>query len=79
MPVGKPERPERADVEIGARVEAEELVFRREPWTRVVHWAGPEGESASGSDRVNLPERVEARVTYREVRVDWRVAAALER
>ncbi|XVQ09325.1 hypothetical protein ACQP1W_43460 [Spirillospora sp. CA-255316] len=76
--MGRSERPERPDVEIGASVEAEELVFHREPWTRVEHWAGPEGESASGSDRVNLPERVEARVTYRDVRVDYRVAAALD-
>ncbi|MFC5750677.1 hypothetical protein [Actinomadura rugatobispora] len=73
--MGKLERP---DVEIGASVEAEELVFRREPWTRVEHWAEPAGESASGSDRVNLPGRVEARVVYRDVRVDFRVAAALE-
>ena len=76
--MAKPERPRHPDVEIGARVEADELVFHRKPWTRVEHRAEPTGESASGSDRTNVPDRVETHIVYRDIRVDFRVAAALE-
>jgi hypothetical protein len=76
--MAKPQRPVAPDVEISAAVTAEELTFHRRPWTDVTHWAAPAGESASGSDRTNLPEKVDAHVRYRDIRVDFRVAAELD-
>lgn len=35
----------------------------------------PEVEAGSATERVNIPEQVEPRVTYRDVRVRWHVAA----
>ncbi|MFI0357045.1 hypothetical protein [Actinomadura sp. 9N407] len=73
----KPERPERADVEITATARADELVFREAPEVDAAHRAEPEGESAAGSTRTNLPDQVRAGTTYRDVRIDFRVAAEL--
>ncbi|MEW2359743.1 hypothetical protein [Spirillospora sp. NPDC029432] len=73
----KPERPERPDVEITATVRAEELVFHEVPDVDVTHRAEPEGESASGSTRTNLPDQVEPGTVYRDVHIDFRVAAKL--
>ena len=43
-----------------------------------VRFSGEPGhESASGSDRTNLPETVEPGVTYRNVRIDYRAASRL--
>lgn len=81
---GDPDRIEDADVEIGASVKAKRLRFREKPKTQVeLHGElhEPEGhralETASGSERQNLPEDVEPGVTYRDVRVRWRAAARL--
>lgn len=81
---GNPDRVEDADVEIGASVKAKRLRFRERPKTQVeIHGAlhEPEGhgelETASGSERQNLPDEVEPGVTYRDVRVRWRAAARL--
>ncbi|HEU4736690.1 MAG TPA: hypothetical protein VFS48_06665 [Solirubrobacterales bacterium] len=79
---GNPDRVEDADVEIGASVKAKRLRFREKPETQVeLHGEvrEPEGhgtlETASGSERHNLPDEVEPGVTYRDVRVRWRAAA----
>ena len=37
-----------------------------------------EGEGGSHTERENLPDEVEPRVTYRDVRVRWRAAAKLK-
>lgn len=81
---GNPDRVEDADVEIGASVKAKRLRFREKPRTQVeLHGevTEPEGrgelETASGSERRNLPDEVEPGVTYRDVRVRWRSAARL--
>jgi len=73
----RPDRPENADISFTAEVSAESLRFDDVPETRVEFTGSPAYESASGSDRVNLPERVQAAVTYRDVRVDYRLAAKL--
>lgn len=85
---GNPDRVEDADVEIGASVKAKRLRFREKPKTKVeLHGElrKPEGrgelgelQTASGSERRNLPEEVEPGVTYRDVRVRWRAAARLD-
>lgn len=83
-PKGNPGQVENADVEIGASVKAKRLRFREKPETQVeLHGElrEPEGdgelETASGSERQNLPDEVEPGVAYRDVRVRWRAAARL--
>ncbi|MGH8868295.1 MAG: hypothetical protein ACRDYU_09895 [Actinomycetes bacterium] len=73
--MARPRRPESADVELTATVRARELRFEEAPETRVEFTGEPGHESANGSDRANLPEHVEPWVTYRDVRVDYRLAA----
>jgi hypothetical protein len=71
----RPERPVSADIGFTAEVRARQLRFGEVPQTRTEFTGFPAYESASGSDRVNLPERVETDVTYRDVRVDYWLAA----
>ena len=71
--------PEDPDVEMGARVKAKRLRFKRVPETEVQFAGEPDHESESGSERKNLPEQVEPGVTYRDVEVRWRAAAKIAR
>jgi hypothetical protein len=66
-----------ADVEIGAAARAKRLRFNRKPEVDVRFETGPDGESASVSERENLPEEVEPGVTYRDVRVRWAAGARI--
>jgi hypothetical protein len=70
----RPNRPEPADLEFTASVEAKELYFREVPDTSVVFTGEPGHQSASGSDRTNLPDQVRKEVSYRDVRVNYRIA-----
>jgi hypothetical protein len=74
------------DIEIGARVTAKKLRFRRKPNTNVEFEGGTrvrkddrieevELETNSDSERRNLPEEVEPGVTYRNVEVGWSARA----
>lgn len=60
-----------------ASVSAERLRFRVVPDTGVTYRGEPGHEGRDGSDRVGLPRPVAAEVTYRHVRVDYRIVAAL--
>jgi hypothetical protein len=73
----RPGRPRAADIELTASIEADELRFDEPPETEVRFFGEPGHESASGSDRTNLPDKVEAGVRYRNVRVDYRLAGRL--
>jgi hypothetical protein len=73
----RPSRPRAADIELVASVEADELRFDEPPKTEVRFFGEPGHESASGSDRTNLPEKVEPGVTYRNVRIEYRLATRL--
>jgi hypothetical protein len=73
----RPSRPRSADIELLASVRADELRFAEPPETEVRFFGEPGHESASGSDRTNLPERVEPGVTYRNVRIDYRAASRI--
>ena len=64
-----------ADITFTAEVRARQLRFGEAPETRTEFTGFPAYESASGSDRGNLPERVETDVTYRDVRVYYWLAA----
>ncbi|MFL5975139.1 MAG: hypothetical protein ACJ76G_08370, partial [Solirubrobacterales bacterium] len=73
----RPRSPHSADIELLASVRADELRFDEPPETEVRFSGEPGHESASGSDRTNLPETVEPGVTYRNVRIDYRAASRL--
>ena len=73
----KPRRLDSADITVTARVRARQLRFRELPQSSTEFTGAPGNESASGSDRVNLPEQVEKDVCYRDVQVDYWLAAAL--
>lgn len=74
---GRPRRPDNAEITITARVKARQLRFGEVPQTSTEFRGMPGHESAAGSDRVHLPQHVERDVTYRHVRVDYRLASAL--
>jgi hypothetical protein len=82
----KPRKERPPDIEIGAKVSARKLRFRRKPETNVEFEGRTrvrsedrieeiELESESGSERRNLPEEVEPGVTYRDVDVGWAAQA----
>jgi hypothetical protein len=65
------------DVEMKFSVRAEELRFECKPEVDVVAFADSPATAESQSERENLPEQVEAGVTYRDVAVRWRAAISL--
>ena len=79
MTRGRPDKPENPDIEFTADVKAKELRFEEVPETEVRFTGHPERESASGTDRENLPDEVEPGVTYRDPEVRLRIASALAR
>ncbi|MCK2212773.1 hypothetical protein MF672_003025 [Actinomadura sp. ATCC 31491] len=66
-----------ADIVFAATVRAERICFDRAPPVTVTFSGEPGEESASGSRRAGLPDRVAERRVYREVRVDYVIAARL--
>jgi hypothetical protein len=66
------------DIEIAAAATAKRLRFHKRPDTEVRFEGQPDIDCVSGSERENLPERVEPGVTYRDIRVRWRAAAKLD-
>ena len=67
------------DIELTASIEADELHFREEPETDVQFSGEPGHRSSSGTERTNLPDKVKPGVTYRDVRVDYRLASEIAR
>ena len=70
----RPSRPEYADISFAAEVGARKLRFHDAPDTPA---AARDMSQPPGSDRRNLPKRVRPAVTYRDVQVDYRLAAKL--
>jgi hypothetical protein len=66
------------DVEIAASARAEEVRFECKPEVRVGAYADAPATAEVVSERENLPDEVEPRVTYRNVSVRWRLAARLD-
>jgi hypothetical protein len=66
------------DLEIAARVRAEEVRFECKPEVRVVASADWPTVAESVSERENLPEELQTGVTYRDFEVRWRAWARLE-
>ena len=65
------------DVEIAAAVRADEVRFECKPEVQVVAYADSPASAESVSERENLPDELEAGVTYRNFAVRWRAAARL--
>jgi hypothetical protein len=65
------------DVEITAFAKARELHVHEKPEIDETTHATPDGDSAIGSDRVNLPGSTEAGGVYRDIRISHRIAARL--
>ncbi|WP_202125346.1 hypothetical protein [Actinomadura physcomitrii] len=65
------------DVEIGASVKADEVVFHETPDVEERAGAEPEGESEASTERRNLPRPAKLDTTYRDVRVSHRLRARL--
>jgi hypothetical protein len=65
------------DVEMRVSVRGEEVRFECKPEVEVVAHADSPATAESHSERENLPEELEAGVTYRDFAVRWRVAARL--
>jgi hypothetical protein len=58
------------DIEVRSTVRARRLRFGAVPDVRIDLTGDQDDASVSGSERVNLPDRVDAHVTYTDVRID---------
>jgi hypothetical protein len=66
-----------ADVEVFTSVRADELRFGNVPKTKVWFEGEPAERSSSKTERDNLPDEVEAGVTYRDIGVRWRARSRI--
>jgi len=66
-----------ADVELFTSVHADELRFGRVPETKLTFEGEPAERSSSKTERENLPEDVDAGVTYRDATVRWEVRSRI--
>jgi hypothetical protein len=64
-------------ITFGAMVQAEEVRFDAVPNTDVEFTGCPSYESETSSERTNLPGRVRSGVTYRDIRVRYRLVCEL--
>ncbi len=67
----------RADVEVDARIAADEVRYLEKPQTRIRVTGTPKTRRHEFTKRENLPDRVEPGQTYRNVRVRRRVGGGL--
>lgn len=73
----RPSKPENADVEIAAGARTGKLRFEKVPEAETRFRGASGRQAASGSDRDNLPRKVEPGVTYRGAAIRWRAAGKL--
>jgi hypothetical protein len=66
-----------ADVEVFTSVRAEDLRFETVPETNVSFEGEPAERSSSKTERANLPDEVEAGVTYRNIEVRWQARSRI--
>ncbi|MGW5410805.1 hypothetical protein [Actinomadura geliboluensis] len=67
-----------ADILFTASIKADELRFEVVPESSVEFSGDASAESSSGSSRTNVPDEAEAHVTYRDVQIDYAIAAKLQ-
>lgn len=65
------------DVELKVSLRADEVRFECTPHVEVEAYADSPATVESHSERENLPDELEPGTTYRDVAVNWRVAARL--
>jgi hypothetical protein len=65
------------DISFTATVQAQQMRWDEVPDVHVTFTGSPGFESVSENDCIGLPDRVRAGVTYRKVRVDYRLECAL--
>jgi hypothetical protein len=65
------------DVDVSTSVRAKSLRFETVPETKVWFEGEPAERSRLDTRRENLPDEVEAGVTYRDVRVTWRARSRI--
>ncbi|HZB33458.1 MAG TPA: hypothetical protein VE465_25090 [Streptosporangiaceae bacterium] len=73
----EPSRRRSADILFTATVRADELRFLTAPEESVEFTGDAADASTSGSVRTNLPDEVAVQITYRDVHVDYAIAAKL--
>ena len=78
MPNSTGSNPDTSDIEFVATVKAAHLRFREVPNVDVRFSGTPKYESATSSNRRNLPDPVAADVDYHDVRVDYRLTNSLQ-
>jgi hypothetical protein len=66
-----------ADVEVFTSVRADDLRFETVPETKVSFEGEPAERSSSKTKRENLPDEVEAGVTYRNIEVRWQARSRI--
>ena len=66
------------DVEISTSARARAVRFGIVPQTRVWFEGEPGVRSSSRTERENLPDELEPRVTYRDIRVRWHARAKID-
>lgn len=74
----KPSEIRAPDIELSASARADEIVFEEVPETGVEFTGEAIAESRSGSNRENLPEKLEPGEVWRNIRIDWGAAAWVE-
>ena len=64
----------RPDLEWFTSVKAREVTFGKlSKQRKVTYYGEPDHETEAGVERENIPEEPEVGVTYRDVKVDWKV------
>jgi hypothetical protein len=69
--------PDRADIQFTATVQADHLLFREPPRTKVRFSGTPGRKSMTSSSRTNLPDPVVDDVDYHDVRIEYLLANML--
>ena len=70
--------PREPDVEIAAALRAAELRIEVKPQVDASAYSDSRATAESSSERTNLPDELDERVTYRDFAVRWHVAARLD-
>ena len=66
-----------AEIEVGAVAKAKSIRFDKVPETKITFPGSDQDRSGSHTERENLPDELEAGVTYQDVTVRWRAGAAV--
>lgn len=73
----KPHGRRAAEIQFRATIQAHQLRFGQVPKTQVQFRGDSPHDSESGNDRTNLPDKVDAHVTYHSVEIDHRIVSQL--